>query len=140
MLAAASMGAVAFQKGLGAMHALAHPIGGLLDRHHGLTIAIVMPYVLVANRPAIEPQVEQLARVLGLAQADFDGLLGWIVDLRRDLAIPDDLTALGVTAEHVPILAPRAAADPSAGGNPRPLDEADYAGLYRQALSGRLNA
>jgi alcohol dehydrogenase class IV len=138
MLAAASMGAVAFQKGLGAMHALAHPIGGLLDRHHGLTIAIVMPYVLVANRPAIEQRLEQLARVLGLAQADFDGLLGWIVKLRRDLEIPDDLTALGVVPEHVPILAPRAAADPSAGGNPRPLDEAGYAALYRQALSGRI--
>ena len=140
MLAAASMGAVAFQKGLGAMHALAHPIGGLLDRHHGLTIAIVMPYVLVANRPAIEQQVEQLARVLGLAQADFDGLLGWIMELRRDLEIPDDLSALGVTPEHVPILAPRAAADPSAGGNPLPLDEPGYAALYRQALSGRITA
>jgi alcohol dehydrogenase class IV len=140
MLAAASMSAVAFQKGLGAMHALAHPIGGLLDRHHGLTIAIVMPYVLVANRPAIEQRLEQLARVLGLAQADFDGLLGWIVELRRDLEIPHDLTALGVVPEHVPILAPRAAADPSAGGNPRPLDEAGYAALYRQALSGRLDA
>lgn len=140
MLAAASMGAVAFQKGLGAMHALAHPIGGLLDRHHGLTIAIVMPYVLALNRPAIETRLEQLARVLGLAQADFDGLLGWIIDLRRDLEIPHDLAALGVAEEHVAILAPRAAADPSAGGNPRPLDEAGYAALYRQALSGRLNA
>jgi alcohol dehydrogenase class IV len=140
MLAAASMGAVAFQKGLGAMHALAHPIGGLLDRHHGLTIAVVMPYVVLANRPAIEHRVEQLARVLGLAQADFDGLLGWIIELRRDLKIPHDLTALGVVPEHVPILAPRAAADPTAGGNPRPLDEAGYAALYRQALSGRLNA
>jgi len=140
MLAAASMGAVAFQKGLGAMHALAHPIGGLLDRHHGLTIAIVMPYVLAGNRPAIAPRLEQLARVLGLAQPDFEGFLGWIVELRRDLEIPHDLTALGVVPEHVPILAPRAAADPSAGGNPRPLDEAGYAALYRQALSGRLNA
>ena len=140
MLAAASMGAVAFQKGLGAMHALAHPIGGLLDRHHGLTIAIVMPYVLARNRPAIERGLEQLARVLGIAQPDFDGFLGWITGLRRDLEIPHDLTALGVVPEHVPILAPRAAADPSADGNPLPLDEAGYAGLYRQALGGALNA
>jgi alcohol dehydrogenase class IV len=136
MLAAASMGAVAFQKGLGAMHAMAHPIGGLLDRHHGLTIAIVMPYVLAFNRPAIETRLEQLACTLGLAQADVDGLLGWIADLRRDLEIPHDLTALGVAEEHVPVLAPRAAADPSASGNPRPLDEAGYAALYRQALRG----
>ena len=86
-------------------------------------------------------RLEQLARALGLPQADFDGLLGWIMELRRDLGdSADDLSALGVTEEHVPILAPRAAADPSAGGNPRPLDEAGYAALYRQALSGRLNA
>lgn len=140
MLAAASMGAVAFQKGLGAMHALAHPIGGLLDRHHGLTIAVVMPYVLAANRPVIEPRLEQLAHVLGLVQADPDGFLGWIVGLRRDLGIPHDLSALGVTEEHVPVLAPRAAADPTASGNPRVLDEAGYAALYRNALSGRLDA
>jgi alcohol dehydrogenase class IV len=138
MLAAASMGAIAFQKGLGAMHALAHPIGGLLDSHHGLTIAIVMPYVLVANRPAIEPQIARLAGVLGLGQADFDGFLGWVLGLRRDLGIPDDLGALGVSEEHVAILAPRAAADPAAGGNPLPFDEAGYAALYRQALSGSL--
>jgi alcohol dehydrogenase len=138
MLAAASMGAVAFQKGLGAMHALAHPIGGLLDRHHGLTIAIVMPYVLVTNRPAIEARLAGLARILGLADADFDGLIGWIIDLRRKLEIPHELGSLGVAEEHVPILAPRAAADPSAGGNPLALDEAGYAALYRRAISGRL--
>jgi alcohol dehydrogenase class IV len=140
MLAAASMGAIAFQKGLGAMHALAHPIGGLLDRHHGLTIAIVMPYVLALNRPAIEQPATRLAGILGLAQADFDGLLGWVLELRHELGIPNDLTALGVAEEHIPILAPRAAADPSAADNPRPLDEAGYAALYRQALSGRLAA
>jgi alcohol dehydrogenase class IV len=140
MLAAASMGAIAFQKGLGAMHALAHPIGGLLDRHHGLTIAIVMPYVLATNRPAIEPTAARLAGVLGLPQADFDGLLGWVLRLRSDLEIPRDLTALGVTEEHVAMLAPRAAADPSAGGNPLPLDEAGYGALYRQAMTGALLA
>jgi alcohol dehydrogenase class IV len=137
MLAAASMGAIAFQKGLGAMHALAHPIGGLLDRHHGLTIAVVMPYVLVTNRPAIEDRMAGLAHALGLAQADFDGLLGWVVELRRGLEIPDGLAALGVAEEHVPLLAPRAAADPSAGGNPVALDEAGYAALYRRAIGGR---
>jgi alcohol dehydrogenase class IV len=140
MLAAASMGAIAFQKGLGAMHALAHPIGGLLDRHHGLTIAIVMPYVLVTNRPAIEQRAARLAGTLGLPEADFDGLLGWVLQLRSDLEIPHDLGALGVAEEHVAVLAPRAAADPSAGGNPRPLDEAGYAALYRRAMTGSLLA
>jgi alcohol dehydrogenase class IV len=118
MLAAASMGAIAFQKGLGAMHALAHPIGGLLDRHHGLTIAIVMPYVLALNRPAIEQPATRLAGILGLAQADFDGLLGWVLELRHELGIPNDLMALGVAEEHIPVLAPRCdgGARPGGGG------------------------
>jgi len=140
MQVASSMGATAFQKGLGAMHALAHPIGGLLDRHHGLTIAIVMPYVLATNRPAIEQPIARLAGVLGLPQADFDGMLGWVLKLRSDLGIPHDLGALGVAEEHVAVLAPRAANDPSAGGNPRTLDAAGYAALYRRALTGALLA
>ena len=133
MLAAASMGATAFQKGLGAMHALAHPIGGLLDSHHGLTIAIVMPYVLERNRAAIEELLEQLGRTLGLGDAD--GVLGWIADLGRACEIPASLDALGMRADHIPVLAPRAASDPSAAGNPIALSEADYAELYRRALS-----
>ncbi|MEM7022035.1 MAG: iron-containing alcohol dehydrogenase [Pseudomonadota bacterium] len=140
MLAAASMGAIAFQKGLGAMHALAHPIGGHLDCHHGLTIAVVMPYVLAANRSAIEQPAGRIARLLDLSQADVDGLMGWILALRSKLEIPDNLSALGVTEEHVPVLAPRAASDPSAGGNPKPLNEQDYGKLYRQALRGQLAA
>jgi alcohol dehydrogenase class IV len=136
MLAAASMGAVAFQKGLGAMHALAHAIGGLLDAHHGLTIAIVMPYVLRENRPAIEPTLERLGRALGLAEPGYDGVLSWIVELRSRLAIPAALEGLGVREEHIATLAPRAAADPSAATNPLPLDVAAYAGLLRRALEG----
>lgn len=137
MLAAASMGAVAFQKGLGAMHALAHPIGGLLDSHHGLTIAIVMPYVLAGNRPAIDARLAELGRTLGLAGGP-DGVLDWISALRREFEIPETLTALGVRDAHVAVLAPRAAADPSAATNPRPLGEADCETLYRAALTGQL--
>ncbi len=133
MLAAASMGAVAFQKGLGAMHALAHPIGGLLDSHHGLTIAIVMPYVLARNREAIAAPLARLERTLGLAPGGFPD---WVLSVRRDLQIPPTLAALGMRPEHVDLLAPRAAADPSAAGNPIALDAAGYAALYRQALSG----
>jgi len=135
MLAAACMGAVAFQKGLGAMHAMAHPIGGLLDAHHGLTIAIVMPHVLRRNRPAIEARLTQLGRSLGLAEPGFDGVLGWILELRCRLAIPDGITALGVGEEHLATLAARAAADPSAASNPIAFGEAEYAGLYREALA-----
>jgi alcohol dehydrogenase class IV len=136
MLAAASMGAIAFQKGLGAMHALAHPIGGLLDSHHGLTIAIVMPYVLARNREAIELRLEQLGRTLGLESPGSAGVLDWVSTLRRDLEIPPTLAALGMRAEHIALLAPRAASDPTAASNPATLADADYAELYRQALSG----
>ena len=133
MLAAASMGAIAFQKGLGAMHALAHPIGGLLDSHHGLTIAIVMPYVLARNRPAIEDRLAQLERTLGIEPG---GFLPWVGGLRQELEIPPTLAALGMSAGQVALLAPRAAADPSAAGNPIALAESDYALLYRRALTG----
>jgi alcohol dehydrogenase len=140
MLAAASMGAVAFQKGLGAMHALAHPIGGLLDAHHGLTIAVVMPYVLVRNRAAIEERMTRTARTLGLAGASFDALLERVLELRRTLGITPTLAPLGVREEHLPTLASRAAKDPSAASNPLPLDAADFAALYLDALRGRLGS
>lgn len=135
MLAAASMGAVAFQKGLGAMHAMAHPIGGLLDAHHGLTIAVVMPYVLKRNLSAVEEQLERVARILrvegGAAEA-----LDWITGLRRSFEIPETLDALGVLPEHLPLLAERAAVDPTTATNPIALTEGDYHDLFRAALSG----
>jgi alcohol dehydrogenase class IV len=140
MLAAASMGAIAFQKGLGAMHALAHPIGGLLDSHHGLTIAIVMPYVLSENRALIAPTLERLGRALGLPEPGYESVLSWVMDLRRTLQIPPTLEALGVREEHIAVLAPRAAADPSAATNPLPLDAPAYGALLRRALEGQLAA
>jgi alcohol dehydrogenase class IV len=136
MLAAASMGAVAFQKGLGAMHAMAHAIGGLLDVHHGLTIAIVMPYVVRANQPAIAPTLNRLARSLGLAPSGYHGVLAWIMDLRDRLGIAPTLEALGVRAEQIAELAARAAADPSAATNPLPFDASAYETLFRCALTG----
>lgn len=123
MLVAAAMGATAFQKGLGAMHALSHPIGALAGTHHGLTNAVLMPYVLRFNRPAIEQRIARLAGFIGL-EPSFDAFLGWLLDLRRRLAIPDTLGALGVKAEDVDRLAAMAEEDPSAGGNPRPFDAA----------------
>jgi alcohol dehydrogenase len=136
MLAAACMGAVAFQKGLGAMHAMAHPIGGLLDAHHGRTIAVVMPYVLARNFTAIEERLDRLVRTLGLAgrAATF---VDWVLMLRRSFEIPERLDALGVREDHVGTLAARAALDPSAQTNPVPLDEAGYRELFEAALAGR---
>ncbi len=138
MMAASSMGATAFQKGLGAMHALAHPAGAVLDMHHGLTIAVVMPYVLAFNRPAIEDSMAILARYLDLPSRSFEGVLEWVLALRAEIGIPHRLDALGIGKEAVPRLAAMAARDPSCGGNPRALDAGTLAGLYEDAIDGRI--
>ena len=138
MMAASTMGATAFQKGLGGMHALAHPIGAVLDAHHGLTNAIVMPYVLAWNRSAIEPRLARAAAYLGLAEASFDAFLARVLELRRVLQIPHTLADVGMTQEHCKTLAPMAFADPSRGGNPLPLTVKDCEELYRRATVGEL--
>jgi len=138
MLAAASMGATAFQKGLGGMHALSHPIGALCGTHHGLTNAVLMPYVLAFNRPAIEERLARLASYIGLADPGFDAFLAWILDLRGRLQIPHSLAELGVPADAVEKLAAMAEADPSAGGNPRPFDAAAARQVLEAAMAGRV--
>lgn len=138
MMAASSMGATAFQKGLGAMHALSHPCGALLDTHHGLTIAIVMPYVLAYNRPAIAGRLAALARYLDLPSPSFDAVLDWVMALRAEIGIPERLSDIGVEPAHVGKLAAMAALDPSGDGNPRPLDPGILAALYQDAIAGRL--
>jgi alcohol dehydrogenase class IV len=135
MLTASAMGAVAFQKGLGAIHSLSHPIGAIHDTHHGLTNAVVMPYVLLFNRRMIEPRIERLAAWLGIA-GGFDGFLGWIVALRAELGIPHTLKALGVPTDRFDDLAAMAIEDPTAGGNPEPLDLAAATRLLAEAYSG----
>ena len=95
MMAAAAMGATAFQKGLGAIHALSHPVGSLYDTHHGMTNAVFMPYVLAFNRPAVEDRIARLAAYLGLA-ASFDAFLDFVLALRRDIGVPHTLDGLGV--------------------------------------------
>jgi alcohol dehydrogenase class IV len=139
MLIASTMGATAFQKGLGAMHSLSHPCGANLDTHHGLTNGVVMPYVLVFNRSAIEGKMERLAGYLGLKNATFEAVLSWILDLRSTIGIPHALSELGVQEEHVEPFAKMAMADPSTPSNPRPVSEADFQKLYRDAIAGRLN-
>jgi alcohol dehydrogenase class IV len=138
MLVASSMGATAFQKGLGAMHAMSHPCSALLGSHHGLTNAVVMPYVLAWNRPVIADRLGRLAAYLGLEQASFAGVLDWVLELRAQLGIPNRVDALGVREEHVEALAKQAHVDPSAATNPRPLSVADFASLFRSALAGEL--
>jgi alcohol dehydrogenase class IV len=140
MLIASSMGATAFQKGLGAMHSLSHPCGANLGTHHGLTNAVVMPYVLVWNRAAIEDRLARLAAYLGLASHSFGGVLDWVLDLRAEIGIPNTLGEIGVRAGHAAAFAPQAYADPSTGGNPLPMTVAEFETLYRRAIGGELGA
>ena len=120
MLSAAAMGATAFQKGLGGMHSLAHPIGALYDTHHGMTNAVVMPYVLRANRSAIEPRIARLAAWLGIA-GGFAGFMGWIEALRNEMNVPATLADFGVPRDGFDLIVSMAVEDPTAGGNPIPL-------------------
>jgi alcohol dehydrogenase class IV len=136
MLIASSMGATAFQKGLGAMHSLSHPCGANLDTHHGLTNAVVMPFVLAWNRRAIEPKVGRLAAWLGLKRQSYDGFFDWVLELRATIGIPPSLAALGVREEHAKEFAPQALADPSTGGNPLPMTAGDFEKLYLNCIRG----
>ncbi len=117
MMAAAAMGAVAFQKGLGAIHSLSHPVGAVYHTHHGTTNAVVMPPVLRFNRPAIEEKIAAAAAYLDIP-GGFDGFYDFVLKLRADLGIPDMLGALGVGTDRIDELAEAAVADPSTGGNP----------------------
>ena len=120
MMSAAAMGAVAFQKGLGAVHAISHPIGAVHHTHHGTTNAVVLPHVLVFNRPAIEARIERAAAYLGLA-GGFDGFVAFVVELNETLGIPRTLRGLGVADPDIDRLVEMALRDPTAGGNPIPL-------------------
>jgi len=140
MLIASSMGATAFQKGLGAMHSLSHPCSANLGTHHGLTNAVVMPYVLMWNRAVLEDRMVRLAAWLGLADRSFGGVLQWVLDLRREIGIPHTLAGIGVREEHAKPFAPQALNDPSTGGNPLPMTERDFERLYLSCIRGELAA
>ena len=117
MMAAAVMGATAFQKGLGAVHALSHPVGALYNTHHGLTNAVVIPPVLTMNRPVIEDRIAQAASYLGIS-GGFDGFYDYVLKLRADLGVPNRLRDLGVGTDRIDEMTAMALADPTAGGNP----------------------
>ncbi|GGF03567.1 iron-containing alcohol dehydrogenase [Stappia taiwanensis] len=137
MMSAAAMGAVAFQKGLGAIHALSHPVGALYDTHHGMTNAVFMPYVMVFNRPAIETKIDRLAGYLGIS-GGFDGVLKTILDLRAELDVPHTLAGLNVDAAQRERIAEMAIVDPTAGGNPLELTLDGAREIFDRAQEGRL--
>ena len=138
MFAAASMGATAFQKGLGAIHSISHPVGARYDTHHGLTNGVVFPYVLACNRAAIADKIPHIARTLDLPGRDFDAVLAWILAFRNKLGVPHTLAELGVMEADARMIAADAVKDPTAGANPRQLTEAEFEQLTLAAILGDL--
>ncbi len=138
MAVAASMGATAFQKGLGAIHSLSHPVGSIYDAHHGLTNAVFMPYVLAFNRSAITEKAERLGRYLDLKKPGLAGLIDWVLELRQTIGIPHTLAGLKVGPERFDELAAMAAVDPTASSNPVKVGPTELKGLYENALTGRV--
>lgn len=137
MLVASAMGATAFQRGLGAMHALAHPLGGVYDAHHGMLNAILMPYVLKANREAIEKRIERASKYMYI-DGGFDGFLQWVLDFREKLNIPHKLEDIGIPGDQLDLIAEMAVKDPSAGGNPIQFTVAQYRDIVGRAQRGDL--
>jgi len=137
MLVSSSMGATAFQRGLGGMHALAHPLGALFDAHHGMLNAILMPYVLKANQTVVAEKLSRLALYIGL-EGSFEAFLQWVLDLREQLDIPHSLAAIGIDAEQAELVGKMAIEDPTAGGNPITFTAAEYSQLFKNAVRGEL--
>ena len=138
MLVASMMGATAFQRGLGAMHALAHPLGALYNAHHGTLNAVLMPYVLIANRQAIEPRIIHLARSIDIPNASFDSFLEWVLELRETVSIPQNLEDLGIDDNQADLIGKMAEVDPSGGTNPILFDASQYQSIFMNALNGNL--
>ncbi|CAN7470092.1 iron-containing alcohol dehydrogenase [Rhizobium leguminosarum] len=133
MMAAAAMGAVAFQKGLGAIHALSHPIGAVYNTHHGMTNAVVMLAVLRFNRKVIEEKIGRAAAYLGIS-GGFDGFYDYVLKLRSELGVPETLSAMGIAADRIDELSAMAIEDPSAGGNPVAMTLENTKALFRDCF------
>ena len=138
MMAAAAMGATAFQKGLGAIHSLSHPIGAICNTHHGMTNAVFMPYVLAFNRAAITERVERLAAYCGM-QPSFDAFLQRVLELRQGIAVPHTIRELGVDHALADRIAEMAIVDPTAGGNPVKLTRDAARAIFEAAYAGHIS-
>jgi alcohol dehydrogenase class IV len=139
MLSAASMGSTAFQKGLGGIHSLSHPVNALNNIHHGLSNAIFMPYVLTFNRDVIEEKIIKICDYLDLEERTFDGFINWVLKLRKDLNMPHKLSEV-IDEKDLQLdrLSKMALEDPSTGGNPKKLSETDMKTMYEHSMSGTL--
>ncbi len=138
MLVASSMGATAFQKGLGGMHAIAHSLGALYGAHHGLLNAILMPYIVKANKVSIEGRIERLGRFLQLDDPGFTGFMNWILAMRHQLGIPHDLSAIDIDEAQAERIGKMSANDVAAGGNPIAFSAERYAEIFIEAVNGSL--
>ncbi len=139
MLTAASMGSTAFQKGLGAIHSLSHPINAINNVHHGLSNAIFMPYVLTFNKDVIEQKIINICDYLKLKDRSFDGFVKWVLDLRKKLDIPHKLSEVIDEKDfNLDKLSKMALADPSTSGNPKKLTENDMKLMYQHSMNGEL--
>ena len=138
MLAAASMGSIAFQKGLGAIHSLSHPVNAQFNVHHGLSNAIFMPYVLTFNKKEISERIVSICNYLDLEES-FESFIKWIMDLRKEFNIPHKLTDV-IDEEKIDLnkLSEMAFEDPSTGGNPKKLTKEDMKTMYQHSISGEL--
>jgi len=137
MLVTSSMGSTAFQKGLGVIHSLSHPINAVNDIHHGLSNAIFMPYVLKFNKDVIEDRIILLSKYIELEDQSFDGFLNWVLKLRKDLSIPHTLRDLNVEFDFE-LLSPMALKDPSTGPNPKDISLDEMKQLYIDSYEGNL--
>ena len=139
LLTAASMGSTAFQKGLGAIHSLSHPVNALNNIHHGLSNAIFMPYVLTFNKDVIEEKIIKICKYLELKNQSFDGFIEWVLELREKLDIPHKLSDV-IKEENFDIqrLSKMALKDPSTSSNPKKLTVDDMKIMYEHSMSGKL--
>src|SRR6056300_847294 len=139
MLTAASMGSTAFQKGLGAIHSLSHPVNALNNVHHGLSKAIFMPYVLIFNKEVIEKKVIKICKYLELQDQSFNGFINWVLDLRKKLDMPHTLSEV-IDEKDLQLdrLSKMALEDPSTSGNPKELTENDMKSMYLHSMEGKL--
>ncbi len=134
MMLGSMMGAIAFQKGLGVVHSLAHPLSALLDTHHGLANAVNIPYGMRFNYPGLESQFRRIARTLNLQEETGEAVVNWLFELNTKIGIPHKLGEIGVKEEHLETLADLAFADFCHPNNPKPVTRDDFKRLYREAL------
>ena len=139
MMASSSMGATAFQKGLGAIHSLSHPVNSLFNVHHGLSNGIFMPYVLTFNRSTIENKISKLSEYLDLKESSFNAFIDWVLELREQTKIPHKIVdSAQITDQDIFKMSPMALDDPCTPGNPKKPTLDDMVSMYEHSVQGKL--